>query len=180
MVQRTVDAEQTDSISEYTSRHIEIIERRNAYREGSHLMAALLKYNSRKYESQLASETEPTLLNHTQVIVSYDPESSLMVSRLEDPDLFTPRANYYPLADMSKEAKSKAIKINITFTVAARSDAFINSKNHIVSLNEVAGKIKQRIPLVARPLGDNIEPILIYRSLLFNFEAVKKATKTYN
>lgn len=143
-------------------------------------MAALLKYNSRKYETQLASETELTLLNHTQVIVSYDPESSLMVSRLEDPELFTPQTNYYPLADMSKEEKSKAIKINITFTVVARSDAFINSKNHIVSLNEVAGKIKQRIPLLTRPFGDNIEPIQIYKSLLYNFDSVKKAAKSYN
>jgi hypothetical protein len=175
-----MDVEQADRIFEYTSLDLEITDKRNAYRERSHLMAALLKYNSRKYESQLTSETEPTLLNYTQIIVSYDPESSLMVSRLEDPELFTPQTNYYPLADMTKEAKSKSLTVNITFTVAARSDAFISTKNHIVSLNEVAGKIKQRIPLIARPIGDNIEPILLYKSLLFNYDSVKRATKLYN
>jgi hypothetical protein len=34
--------------------------------------------------------------------VSYDPESSLLVSRLEDPEIFTEQHNYLPLADMDK------------------------------------------------------------------------------
>jgi hypothetical protein len=112
--------------------------------------------------------------------VSYDPESSLLVSRLEDPEIFTEQHNYLPLADMDKETKNKAMKINITFGVVTRSDAFINSKNHIVSLNEVANKIKQKIPLITKPIADNIDPLLIYRILIANYDAIKRANKQYN
>jgi hypothetical protein len=83
----------------------------------------------------MTDEKEQTLLNYTQVLVSYDPESSLLVSRLEDPEIFNQQQSYLPLSDMSKEMKSKSMKINITFAVVTRSDAFVNSKNHIVSLN---------------------------------------------
>jgi hypothetical protein len=76
--------------------------------------------------------------------------------------------------------KNKAMKINITFGVVTRSDAFINSKNHIVSLNEVATKIKQKISLITRPIGDNIDPLLIYRTLLANYDAIKRANKQYS
>jgi len=78
-------SEQTDHFSEYTSSNLEITDKRNVYRESSHLFARLLKYNSRRYEAKMMEEKEQTLLNYTEVLVSYDPESSLLVSRLEDP-----------------------------------------------------------------------------------------------
>jgi hypothetical protein len=52
--------------------------------------------------------------------------------------------------------KGSPIKINITFAVIARSDAFIAAKDQIVSLNEVAAKVRQRIPLITRPISEEI------------------------
>lgn len=78
-------AEQTDCLSQYVDHYIEITDKRNVYRERSHLLGRLLKFNSRKYEAKMIDAKEQTLLNYTQVLISYDPESSLLVSRLEDP-----------------------------------------------------------------------------------------------
>lgn len=84
------------------------------------------------------------------------------------------------LADVPQDAKGKAIKINITFDVTTRSDSFINSKNHIVSLNEIATKVKQKIPLISKPLLDNLDPLVLYRSCLANYESIKRSNKQYN
>lgn len=59
----------------------------------------------------------------------------MFVSRLEDPAIFNKQNNYIPLASFSSEMKSKPLKITINFDVLTRSDAFINVKNHIVSLS---------------------------------------------
>jgi hypothetical protein len=70
---------------EYPKLYIEITDKRNVYRMQSHLLAKLLKYNSKIYESKMIDGKESTILNFTRILISYDPESSLLVSRMEDP-----------------------------------------------------------------------------------------------
>lgn len=84
-----MDFEQTEYFIKYASFYIEITDRRNVFRIKNRLLARLLKYNSKKYEARMTDIKEQTLLNSTQIMISYDPESSLLVSRLEDPSLFT-------------------------------------------------------------------------------------------
>lgn len=127
-------------------------DKRNVYRLRSHLLAKLLKFNSRKYEAKMVDDKEIAVFTSPKVIISYDPESSLLVSRMEDPNIFSQQQSYVPISDLTADTKKQPMTINVSFALLTRSDALITLKNHIVSLNELAGKVRERIPLISKSL----------------------------
>ena len=100
----------------------------------------------------MADAKEIAIFTSPKVIISFDPESSLLVSRMEDPNIFSQQQSYVPISDLTAELKKQPMSINVSFALLTRSDALITLKNHIVSLNEMAGKVKERIPLISRSL----------------------------
>lgn len=127
----------------------------------------------------MSEDKEIAIFTAPKVIISYDPESSLLVSRMEDPNIFSQQQSYIPISDLTAEMKKQPMSINVSFALLTRSDALITLKNHIVSLNEMAGKVKERIPLISRSLEDSIDPLWILKGIMMNFDRIKQSNKQY-
>lgn len=67
-----------------------------------------------------------------------------MVSRLEDPDLFVDPQQYVLATSYSKDILYH--EVNITFAAIERTDLFIDMKNHISELGDIANKLRVQRP----------------------------------
>lgn len=97
-----------------------------------------MKY--RRQGPSTASKTKKNvILSNVNVYASYDPEASLMVSQLENPELFIPQSAYLTVDDIPPEVSKFNFTLN--FWAVPKTPAFLENKRHLSELLELSEKI---------------------------------------
>ncbi len=113
---------------------LEITDKKEVGGTKERLMLNLMKYRPEK-SSPNYLEKSGVMLSSVNVYSSYDPEASLMVAQLENPEYFIPKSAYLKIEEIPPEVQR--VNVTLNFWAMPKTNQFLENKRHLSELLEI-------------------------------------------
>lgn len=92
-------------------------------------MIQFMKFRKEPSKSIFDRSSQVVILRNANLLVSYDPEASLMVAQLENPAYFISNSAYVRIDDIPKEITK--VNVTLNFRAIAKTTSFIENRRHL-------------------------------------------------
>lgn len=94
-----------------------------------------MKFRRELSKSIFDKAGEGVLINNANIYISYDPQASLMVSQIENPEYFIPNSAYIKISSIPTEVTK--VNVTLTFRAIPKTNNFIENRRHLSELAEI-------------------------------------------